>query len=301
MERKMTKSQPRVSVIIPTLNRDAVLTATLDDVLKQAYPDFEVIVVDQSDEVAESVRRYLGEHRDVTFLRLEEKGTPNAKNVGANTATGEILVFLDDDVRIASDRFLHAHVANYADSTVGGVGGRVTMDGDPSPETIADVGKFRWFGLKEVTNFSATFRTDIDHVYGCNQSFRREAFERAGGFQKVYKGNAHLEEADVSFRVRRAGYRIVFDPKAVLHHLHYPSGGTRTKDVYELRYWLVHNGTVFYLRHYGWLLFPLFVLKQLGWAIGSAVKRREFRMARIILGALGAGIAHFGKNKLQLS
>ncbi|MGI6103264.1 MAG: glycosyltransferase family 2 protein [Patescibacteria group bacterium] len=300
MERKMTQSQPRVSVIIPTLNRDAVLTATLDDVLKQMYPDFEVIVVDQSDEVAESVRRYLNMHPDVIFLQLEEKGTPNAKNVGADRATGEIFVFLDDDVRIASNRFLLAHVANYADPAVGGVGGRVTMDGDPPPETIADVGKFRWFGLKEVTNFSANFRTDIDHVYGCNQSFRREAFERAGGFQKVYKGNAHLEEADVSFRVRRAGYRIVFDPNAVLHHLYFPSGGTRTKDVYELRYWLVHNGTVFYLRHYGWLLFPLFFLKQLGWAIGSGLKRGDGRMVRVILSAVWAGIQHYRSNKLRV-
>ncbi|MBI4022707.1 glycosyltransferase [Candidatus Berkelbacteria bacterium] len=286
-------AQPAVSVIIPTLNRAQVLIETLRDILGQDYPGKELIVVDQSEAPDRTVREFVQRHRSIRWIHLEEKGTPNAKNVGARASQGEILVFLDDDVRISSDQFLRAHVANYADPQVGGVGGRVLMDSDPPLETVREVGKFTHLGLSEVTNFHADFRTPIHHVYGCNQSYRRSVFESIGGFTTIFAGNAHLEEADLSFRVRRVGFTLMFDPQAVLHHLHAPSGGTRTKDVYELRYWLIHNGAIFYLRHYGWLLLPLFVLKQLIWALTSALKRRDLRMLRTMAGALVTGIGSY--------
>lgn len=288
------KNYPTVSVIIPTLNRKKIIVETLKYLIKQDYPKCEIIIVDQSD-VPNIFPKFLVGHSNIQYFHLEEKGTPNAKNFGFKKSHGEILIFLDDDVRITKKNFIHLHVRNYIDPKVGAVGGRVLMKTDPPLKNIKEVGKFKFFGLKEITNFNANFRTTIDHVYGCNQSFLKKAFLKAGGFKKIFGGNAHLEEADLSFRIRKNGFKIMFDPMASLEHLHYPSGGCRVKNIYELRYWLVHNYTIFYLRNFNHWLFPLYLVKQIVWTIFSGLKRRDYKMFKTMSRALVDGYPYYKK------
>lgn len=285
-----------VSIIIPTLDRSEVLINTLRDLLSQNYNDFEIIVVDQSVDINPKVINLAKKHKDkIFYLHIKEKGTSNAKNVGAKHAKGGILIFLDDDLEIKEKDFIRLHLDNYADEKIGGVGGRVLMESDISVNQIKEVGKFKYFGLKEITNFNANFRSEIDHVYGCNQSFRKDVFKKVGGFSKIFIGNAHLEEADLSFRVKKSGHKIIFDPKAVVHHLYAPSGGTRIKNIYEMRYWLVHNGAVFYLRNYNHFLFPLYFLKQFVWTTLSSIKRSDFKMFQTMVVGLVNGYNYYWK------
>lgn len=289
----MNTLSPKVSVIVPTLDRPEVLLDTLTDLTKQAYRKYEIIVVDQSETTSPLVRRFVNDHPKIRYIHDDHQGTPLAKNIGAQLATGELLIIVDDDVRIDTPEFLQRHVANYDDPEVGAVAGRVLMEGDPPLASIHRVGQFVNLGLKEITNFNADFRTEVDHVYGCNQSYRKIVFDQAGGFSKIFKGNAHLEESDLSFRVRRVGFKIVFDPKAVLRHLRYGSGGTRVHDERQFRYWLIRNGAIFYLRHYPKLFFPLYVIQKLLWAMSSSIKRRDPRMFGTKLRALWDGIADY--------
>lgn len=281
------KSESLASVIIPTLNRGNILVNTLKDLLSQKYPNFEIIIVDQSNIMDKKITKIvLANAQKIKYFTLKAPGTSYAKNFGASKAQGEIFIFIDDDVHIEDRNFILNHVLNYENSKIGGVGGRVIMDSSRPVKDIKDVGKFKFCGLKEINNFNADFRTFIDHVYGCNQSFRKNVFDKVGGFSVLYKGNAYLEEADLSFRVKRSGFLIVFDPKAVLLHLHYQSGGCRTSDIYELRYWLVHNYTFFYLRYFPHILFPVYFLKQFIWALTSGIKRRDIKMVQNMLLAL---------------
>lgn len=283
----------KVSVIVPTLDRAEVLLDTLSDLVRQTYPDFEIIVVDQSRRTSSKLRQFLKRHVNIRYIQDTHQGTPAAKNRGAKLAKGEILMFVDDDVRIDMPQFIHCHVLNYQDAEIGAVGGRVLMDGDPPLASIRQIGRFVNLGLKEITNFNADFRTEIDHVYGCNQSYRKIVFDQVGGFSKIFKGNAHLEESDLSFRVRRVGFKIVFDPKAVLRHLRYGSGGTRVQDERQFRYWLVRNGAIFYLRHYPKIFFPIYAVQKILWAVSSALKRRDLGMFGAKLRALWDGVADY--------
>ena len=89
-------------MVIPTYQRGDVLADTISMALRQDYRNFEVIVVDQSPETPPRVRALLkaSADRPLRYLRLSTPNLPGARNAGVRAATGEIIVFIDDDVVI---------------------------------------------------------------------------------------------------------------------------------------------------------------------------------------------------------
>src|SRR5437879_5683771 len=117
----------KVSLIIPTYSRGEVLCDTIRMALAQTYPDFEVIVVDQTPVVAPKVAAYiesLGE--SIQYHQLSPPNLPAARNVGVRSAAGDVVIFIDDDVCIQPD-YIASHVRNYQDGSIGAVMG-VTLD-----------------------------------------------------------------------------------------------------------------------------------------------------------------------------
>jgi hypothetical protein len=90
------EQQPLVSVIIPTYNRAAYLVEALDSVLDQAYPNLEVIVVDDGsgDHTAQVLKPYLN---NINLLSQVNRGVSASRNLGIRTAQGELIAFLDSD------------------------------------------------------------------------------------------------------------------------------------------------------------------------------------------------------------
>jgi cellulose synthase/poly-beta-1,6-N-acetylglucosamine synthase-like glycosyltransferase len=122
---------PHVSVVIPTLNRDEPLCNTLRYFFeKETYPSFEIIVIDQSERHSDTTTAFLAQnsalfqHVCVNYMAL-----PKARNQGVALSTGEIVVFVDDDVEPADD-FLSAHVRSYSDPSIVGVAGAAPLPGE---------------------------------------------------------------------------------------------------------------------------------------------------------------------------
>lgn len=255
--------QPFVSIVIPTLNREEVLCNTIRFLLAQQYPNYEIIIVDQSKKHTPATEDFLTQHqKDLSYHRITTVGTSHAKNYGATQAKGEILFFCDDDIVPHNDHLITKHVENYTDPTVGGIGGRVIVK-DNSMSTnkkyIAHVSKAGIF----YDNFSLKTRGAIDTVHGCNMSFRKKVFDQIGGFDERFTGNAFREESDLSFRVRHTGYTILFEPEAEVLHLRAPSGGTRNFQTrIDWYYHLFHNETLFFLKNMSKWYFPLFILRK---------------------------------------
>lgn len=286
----------KVSVIIPTVDRSKILISTLRDLLKQNYPLFEIIVVDQTINPGQKLLDFIKLHKaKIKYIPEKKKSSPHARNIGVEQANGEIVIFLDDDVEIKSQKFIQYHVQNYTDNNTGLVGGRVIHRTDGRVPKKMDVGRLKFWGLKEVTHFNATQKVEIDHAAGGNFSVYKNIYNQVGGFAEIYKGNAHMEETDFCLRVKRAGYRSIFEPKAVMLHLQHNKGGNRTSDIYEFRYWLVHNSTVFYLKHYPGVLFPLFFGNKFFWTVTSSLKRRDIKMFRTMFGAIIDGCKYHKK------
>lgn len=238
---------PSISVIIPTYNREKALRDTLADVLKQDYPDFEVVVVDQTSTHEPETQTYLEElaaSGKIGWFRVDWASLPGARNYAVRRSRGEIILFIDDDVELPAG-FLHAHARNYVEQPeVGAIAGRVfdrmklsdsggglTIE-DLPPEAM-DPG-IAWYYIDLVHTVKPQ---RVISVRGCNMSFRRDIFEKYGlQFDERFRGSAVREESDFCLRLRQTGYKIWYDPEAHLVHLGEESGGCHDISTRSVKY-----------------------------------------------------------------
>jgi len=251
-------SMTRISVVLPTLDRPEAIYNLLRHLEHQTLQPFEIIVVDQSQAPDARVAAYASEHPVVRLHRIPVKGLPNARNVGVSLAKGDAVLFLDDD-SIPDAALVRFHAEAYADPAVAGVGGQVRGGYD---KIQGAVGTFRVSDGRVVRNFGASTRCAVDHLPGGNMSFRREVFDKVGGFDLSYGGSAIGEETDFCLRAGRAGFKFVFEPRASLDHLHLPTGGCRAPSFEDWLYWHSHNTVLFALRHARLAMLPLFLIKR---------------------------------------
>lgn len=245
---------PSVSVIIPTYRREEVLRETLDNVLQQDYPNYEVIVVDQTLSHETETQTYLdglAASQKIRLFKVTWASLPGARNYAVRRSSGDIIVFLDDDVILPAG-FLAAHVQNYVERPdVGAVAGRVfdrmKLADFGSDLTIEDLPP------EAMDPGIAWYHIDLVHTVkpqrvltarGCNMSFRRELFEKHGlKFDERFRGSAVREESDFCLRIRKTGFQIWYDPESHLVHLGEESGGCHDISTRSLQYQITfyHN------------------------------------------------------------
>lgn len=217
--------QPKVSLIIPTYNRGAVLCDTVRMALAQTYADFEVIVVDQTAQLETLVREYLDSVRDrIHYIHLDTPNLPGARNAGVRAATGEIVLFIDDDVIIEPD-YMERHVRHFQDPDVGAVMGATLGREQTSAETYLDnvKGLFGFEGQPEGGVVK------VGWVLGGNTSYRRAAILNVGMSDERFSGSGWCEDADLAVRVRASGHDLLFDSNIRMIHLAIPSGGCENR------------------------------------------------------------------------
>ena len=237
-----------VSVVIPTLNRDGFLYDSVKDMINQKYPNFEIIIVDQSDKISPEIEELSKKHSDIIrhYHNVGFKGLPHARNFGWQHAKYEIVLYIDDDIR-ANSLFIYNHSRNYSDTMVSVVGGRIKEIGMGDDDSV---GRFNpWtFGL--TTNFYSDKTQYIDHAKGCNFSIRKSILRKINGFDEALNvGAALYEELELMLRVKSEKGKILFDANAELHHLAAPTGGCRIPDVPKYMYSLAHNRSLVIERH----------------------------------------------------
>jgi GT2 family glycosyltransferase len=216
---------PPVSIVIPTYKRGEVLCQTIDMALAQDYPDFEVIVVDQTPDPPEAVLACVAAAgRRLRYVRRDVPNLPAARNTGVRIARGEIIVFIDDDV-ILGPGYVASHVARYGDPGLGAVTG-MTLAPSPAENDEAQMLNMR--------------------LGACNCSFRKEAIIRAGMFDERFTGSAWGEDTDLALRVKHQGYLLVLDPKVRLVHLALESGGCQNRDTQNERVASEHHRLFLY-------------------------------------------------------
>ena len=287
-----------VTIIIPTYNRAAILQMTLDQLRRQAFCDYELWVIDQSDaEDAEINARHVRDLEDprIHYLYLDRKGLPNARNEGLARARGEIALFIDDDVILLSEDFIGAHLRAYEDSTVGGVVGRhversLHMN---SRRTACHVS----WGGRTIFNLFGTERVRVGSCKGSNMSFRMVAVRKVGGFDRRTR---LLEETDFSTRVRAAGWQLVFEPKAELVHLSAPGGGVRERDRLQTECRRFESTAYYILKHRGLLGVPSFVVTFTTIAVIRALRFRSLLTIQTLCCAMLRGFAEARKEPDQL-
>jgi glycosyltransferase involved in cell wall biosynthesis len=218
----------KLSLIIPSYDRQAILCHTLKMAVSQDYSDYEVIVVDQTEEVSEELRGLLKElGARVQYIRLSTPNLAKARNVGISQSTGDVIVFIDDDVIIDKD-YLSRHALHYSgNSKIGGVVG-LTWPVTAPDERAALAWQAGVCRLQE--KLEPGMVTSAQEINGTNTSFQRRALLSAGLFDESLEGTSRGEDTDISMRVRRCGYQLLVDTTILLVHLEIPSGGCGNRD-----------------------------------------------------------------------
>ncbi|MBV8084929.1 MAG: glycosyltransferase family 2 protein [Chloroflexi bacterium] len=215
-------SRPNVSVVICayTDERWDDLLCAIESVRVQRVPAKEIVVViDHND----GMLHRLGEAApDVLALaNREQRGLSGGRNTGIEAAAGEVVAFLDDDA-IAEPDWLETLAVAYDDPSVIGAGGVIRplwLDAEPEwfpPELLWVVG-CTYRGMP-------TTRMPVRNLLGCNMSFRREVFIRAGGFRhgmgRIGKVPLGCEETEFCIRALKAwpGGAILYEPGAAVRH-----------------------------------------------------------------------------------
>jgi GT2 family glycosyltransferase len=242
---------PTISLILPTLEREEVLCDTLKYLLAQTYSKLEIIIVDQTPQhqpATEAFLRELASAGRMKHVCTMTHGLTVARNVGIEHAQGEVILFCDDDVIVGPD-WVASHAENYLDPTIGGVTGQV-LEPNQTPGDVKPIGRITYCG-RLIENFYSIHRMDVEYVKGGNMSFRRTVAHKVGLFDTRFGNPAFLEETDFAFRVRKLGYRIVFDPQASMRHLAWPRGGAQARlhdRVSRFYYFLLYK-TLFMLKN----------------------------------------------------
>ncbi len=272
---------PTISVLIPTLNRTETVLNTLLALDRQSIKSFEVLVVDQSNNVPESLNSFRAKNYQYNFRHIEEKGLPNARNVGAHLAQGEILVFIDDDVN-PDDDLLAAYFREF--ERLGDeywmIAGRIWEHGTSMFKQTERVvgGKITIYG-KTMKNFDTDTQGDCEWAAGGNFAVRRSRLLQVGGFDKNFIGNAMLEDADFSYRVRKAGGKVFYSPHPRIEHLRIRTGGTRTIKKDKAMLYRAHNSVYFFRKHKSLWQLPLVFLYLNGVAAKDFIRRKHSIMA----------------------
>ncbi|MEU2349036.1 glycosyltransferase family 2 protein [Modestobacter sp. NPDC049651] len=232
-----------VSVVIPcfTEQRWGEIVGAVRSVQAQTHPAEVVVVVDHNDLLLERLRRALGTGVRVVANKYGQ-GASGGRNTGAELATGELVVFVDDDEAAEAD-WIEQLVRAYEDApSAVGLGGAV--------EARWPGGTPRWFPEEFSWTVGGTAPrpapTDVRNVWGGNMAVRREDFLAAGGFAAGFGkvGNASQpEDTELCLRMnalRGPGARWRFVPAAVVSHEVPPE--RRTFAFFLRRNWLEGAG-----------------------------------------------------------
>jgi len=261
----------KISIIIPTYNRNEMLCKTISCILLFKRQFNELIIVDQTKEHEPETKHFLDEQikcGNIKYIHIDFPNLPNARNVGLNACMGDIIIFFDDDVEI-NENTIPSHISSFSQPETGCVTGKVNVVNTNADSNIVFqntsnfkilIKKILFFFLRKkasyvgrlgiLSNFSCDKTLFADTCIGCNMSFRKEAVIKSGCFDVNYTGNAIREDTDMSVRLRQNGYKIIYNPSALINHYMDNSGGTRTAANESYWHTIFKNQCYFYLKNF---------------------------------------------------
>lgn len=206
-------ASPLFSIIVCTRNGRTRIGDCLEGISRMQCADFETIVVDDgsTDGTADFVLRWFPW---VKLIPLEPSGLSAARNVGAEAAAGEILVYTDDDC-VPDCEWLKHLSTTFADPRWAAAGG-------PNlPPRASDWREAVTAAAPGAPTHVMLDDEEAEHLPGCNLAVRREAFFTIGGFDPQFVTAG--DDVDFCWRLRDAGYRLGFSPAAFVWHYRRPS------------------------------------------------------------------------------
>lgn len=249
----------KVSVIIPTYNRERCIIDLLECLFVQDYPEFEIIVVDQSDALTNDKKQMIARSGRLKYYWIAERGRSLAKNYGILFSSGDIVLFCDDDI-IVPTNFISTHVKIYDNEQVAAQSCRLIEEGQPAP-AIKKPLRTTFFG-QLINKPYSTVSGYVTSLNGGNMSFRKSVLDQIGFFEEYFTGTSMVEEPDMAYRIIQLKHRIFFNASITVQH--YPQFNGNAAEMKGKRaswfYFYFFNLGIFYLKYKRtWNMFFVFV------------------------------------------
>ena len=206
---KALSSFPLVSIMIPAYKSESMIKETLDAVKKSDYPRKEVIVVNDSDDGTPKICRRYG---CKVIQNKERRGKGHALNMAAKKAKGEFFLFLDSDTTMQKStiRTLMKSFKGYESEgeKIGIVAPR--YEARNKNKTLAKFSDMEQAMHQNLLKIQMNFKSILS-TRGCCLLVKKQAFLDSGGFASTI-----LEDGDFNAKVIGAGYRIKYEPRALV-------------------------------------------------------------------------------------
>jgi poly-beta-1,6 N-acetyl-D-glucosamine synthase len=199
---------PLVSVIVPAYNEEKAIGKTVDALLELSYVNKEIIIVD--DGSTDRTFEVAGKHSNSSFVRVVKKsngGKWDALNTGINVAKGEFIVCIDADT-LLDKNVIQQLIKHFKDPKIAAVAGNVKVGNRRGLLTKLQA-------LEYVVGINLHRRSEanlqkVTVVPGPIGAFRTSVIKEIG----LFEGDTFAEDADITFRILKAGYKTVFEARA---------------------------------------------------------------------------------------
>ncbi len=260
------EQKTKISIIVVNYNTYRLTKQTIESVLDKSYPfRLEVILVDNasSDGSIEALKEELEIYKEQVHIIINETnlGFGKANNIGMKESKGEYILLLNSDT-VVTEECLEKCLSYVGQAeNIGALGCKVVLGdgsldhackrGFPTPKASLyyflklDKKNPKKYGLYDALHLGEDEVGEVDALMGAFMLMPRKVLDEVGLFDEDYF--MYGEDIDLCYRIKAAGYKVVYYPEARI--IHYKGGSSkkrRTKVIYDFH----HAMWIFYRKHY---------------------------------------------------
>jgi cellulose synthase/poly-beta-1,6-N-acetylglucosamine synthase-like glycosyltransferase len=224
-------NQPLVSIVIPMYNEARYITTLIDSINALDYPHekVEILIVDgqSTDGSRELVRELSGTDTRIKLLDNPARKTPSGLNIGVRGSSGEVIIILGAHSTLDKD-FVKKNVETMRQENVVCTGGTIINRGHTFFQRLVGIAMSTPFGMGSAPYRYSKKMKNVDTVmFG---AYTRTVFDEIGLFEET---RLISEDAELNWRIRQAGYNIVFNPEIISYYYPRDSFGKLIKQFFR--------------------------------------------------------------------
>ncbi len=236
--------QPMVSIVIPVYNQIHYTYACLVSILEHTKDvTYEVII---ADDVSTDATEHLSEYAEglVICRNSTNQGFLRNCNNAARSARGKYVMFLNNDTQVTPGWLSSLVNLIEQDPTIGMVGSKLVYPDGRLQEAggiiWSDGSGWNYGRLDDPDKPEYNYVKDVDYISGAAILLSNDLWKQIGGFDTRF-APAYCEDSDLAFEVRKAGYRVVYQPLSKVIHFEGVSNGTDVQGTGLKRYQAVNS------------------------------------------------------------